>query len=227
MKHIMNQSIVGTLLMLLILGAIPIQVNAQQQQIKAAGATAVEYAQGSDIRHKFVKIADKTWRQGPEAWKLTYREAGLDEWTITLSRPDTNSGLETKVVVDLKNKKLQMYNSPGFAPTGFSITNVEGTAGGGTSNAGSAPVQNVALGKPARQSSTAFGAEASRAVDGNTNGLWSLKSVTHAILNQPDPWWEVDLGALYNVSEIKLFKRTDCCTQLLDNYRIFRSGLAS
>lgn len=81
-------------------------------------------------------------------------------------------------------------------------------------------LQNVALGKQARQSTTAFGAEANRAVDGNTNGLWGNRSVTHTILDQPDPWWEVDLGALYDISEIKLFKRTDCCTQLLDNYRI-------
>lgn len=39
---------------------------------------------------------------------------------------------------------------------------------------------NVALGKPATQSSTAFGGDASRATDGNTDGVYGRSnSVTH------------------------------------------------
>ena len=84
-------------------------------------------------------------------------------------------------------------------------------------------LQNVAKGKNARQSSTAFGAVAGRAVDGITVGRWGSRSVTHTNLNQPDPWWEVDLGANYDISEIKIFKRTDCCTAVLKNFRILYS----
>ncbi|MCB1025574.1 MAG: hypothetical protein KDB79_14350, partial [Acidobacteria bacterium] len=127
-----EQIIAGWLIVLMFLGLLPSSTFAQQQQIKAAGTTAVEYAQGYDVKYKFVKIADKTWRQGPEAWNLTYREAALDEWTITLSRTDPSSGAEQKVVLDLQQKQVLIYNRPGYAPTGFSITNVEGTAGGGT-----------------------------------------------------------------------------------------------
>lgn len=60
----------------------------------------------------------------------------------------------------------------------------------------------------ATQSSIVFGAVASRAVDGTTLGLWSVKFVTHTELKGVDPWWQVDLGANYDISEIKLFKLT-------------------
>ncbi len=38
---------------------------------------------------------------------------------------------------------------------------------------------HVTLGKPTTQSNTAHGGQASRAVDGNTNGHWSRGSTTH------------------------------------------------
>src|SRR6185369_12942796 len=67
---------------------------------------------------------------------------------------------------------------------------------------------NVAAGKPATQSSTFT--SAALAVDGNTNGDFAAGSVTHTH-SDPAPWWEVDLGAQYAVSQVKLFNRTDCC----------------
>ena len=84
---------------------------------------------------------------------------------------------------------------------------------------------NVALGKPARQSSE-YGdgaAPASLAVDGITDGNFSVGSVTHTAEGpgggSTDPWWEVDLGADYELSRLTLHKRTDCC---LDRWREFR-----
>lgn len=51
---------------------------------------------------------------------------------------------------------------------------------------------NIARGKPTKQSSTANGGLASRAVDGNANGQWAAK--TFALTNiQTNPWWRVDL----------------------------------
>ena len=49
---------------------------------------------------------------------------------------------------------------------------------------------NLALGKPAVQSSTGYGGTADRAVDGNTNGdYFAGRSVSHtAENNQPQPW---------------------------------------
>ncbi len=81
---------------------------------------------------------------------------------------------------------------------------------------------NVARGKTATQSSTGFGGPANRAVDGNTSGAWGNRSVTHTNLDN-QPWWQVDLGAAYDISEIKIFNRTDCCKERLNQFRIIYS----
>jgi hypothetical protein len=36
-----------------------------------------------------------------------------------------------------------------------------------------------------------------------------------------NPWWQVDLGANYNVNKIQIWNRTDCCSERLTNYRIW------
>ena len=74
--------------------------------------------------------------------------------------------------------------------------------------------QNVALGKPATQSSTYGDAGAGRAVDGNTDGQFSHGTVTHT-QDGDDEWWEVDLGAAYLVERIVLWNRTDCAGERL------------
>ena len=68
--------------------------------------------------------------------------------------------------------------------------------------------KNVALGGQATQSSTGLEAVAGRAIDDNTDGSWSGNSVSHTS-NQPNPWWEVDLGASRPTNRIVIFNRTD------------------
>ncbi|KAA1245540.1 S8 family serine peptidase [Aquimarina sp. RZ0] len=81
---------------------------------------------------------------------------------------------------------------------------------------------NLALNKPATQSSTGFGGAASRAVDGNTNGNYSNGSVTHT--NREIGWWRVDLGDVYNISSINIHNRTDsCCTNRLNGASLYVS----
>ena len=81
---------------------------------------------------------------------------------------------------------------------------------------------NLALNKPASQSSTAYGSSASRAVDGNTDGSWFASSVTHTN-SEYRPWWEVDLDSVQNIGSIKLFNRTDCCSDRLSDFYVFVS----
>ena len=84
---------------------------------------------------------------------------------------------------------------------------------------------NLALGKAATQSSTFPGYAsdgASSAVDGNTDGNFSDGSVTATNLD-PNPWWEVDLGASAAVSSIVIWNRTDCCGSRLGDYWVFVS----
>ncbi|ADG69043.1 protein of unknown function DUF1549 [Planctopirus limnophila DSM 3776] len=75
-------------------------------------------------------------------------------------------------------------------------------------NASVPDTSNLALHKPARQSSTDFGGAAERAVDGNTGGDFYQNSVTHTAVSQ-DPWWEVDLQQVSEIDEIVLWNRTD------------------
>lgn len=67
---------------------------------------------------------------------------------------------------------------------------------------------NIALGKPATQSSTDYGGEAKRANDNNIDGNFNNNSVTHTAA-QDDPWWEVDLGEVKPIDEVWLHPRTD------------------
>ena len=81
---------------------------------------------------------------------------------------------------------------------------------------------NIALKKPARQSTTAFGGKASRAVDGNTDGQWGNNSVTHTS-DERSAWWEVDLGDVYEIDRIIIWNRQDCCWERLQNFFILTS----
>ena len=80
-------------------------------------------------------------------------------------------------------------------------------------------VNNLALNKSVLQSTTAHGGEASRAVDGNTSGIWGDNSVTHTNKGIGE-WWKVDLGATENIGDIILYNRTNCCMNRLDNITI-------
>ena len=77
---------------------------------------------------------------------------------------------------------------------------------------------NVALGRPTSQSSTAYNGISSRAVDGDINGAWSGKSVTHTS-STSNPWWKVDLDATTSIDKIIIYNRTDsCCSSRLSNF---------
>ncbi|WNR45548.1 galactose-binding domain-containing protein [Paenibacillus roseipurpureus] len=81
---------------------------------------------------------------------------------------------------------------------------------------------NVALNKPATQSSTSYNAYASRAVDGNSDGNWNAGSVSHTS-TEANAWWQVDLGSVQDIHNIQVFNRTDCCGARLSEYYVFVS----
>jgi NedA-like, galactose-binding domain len=88
-----------------------------------------------------------------------------------------------------------------------------------------APVSDLALNQPATQSSTyAPGfTDASKAVDGNTDGVYADGSLTHTNLDA-NAWWEVDLGASVAVGSIVVWNRADCCGNRLSDYWVFVSN---
>ncbi|KQC28678.1 discoidin domain-containing protein [Flagellimonas eckloniae] len=78
---------------------------------------------------------------------------------------------------------------------------------------------NLALNGTATQSTTLGGAEASRAIDGDTNGNFSGGSISAA--EGPNAWWEVDLGGNYNIDDINVFNRTNnCCSSRLSDFTV-------
>ena len=87
---------------------------------------------------------------------------------------------------------------PGPART-LSLAEVEIESGG----------ENVARGGRASQSSVAWDGVPERAIDGNDDGAYAAGGQTHTVEDQPDPWWEVDLGREHAVERVRLYNRTD------------------
>ena len=81
------------------------------------------------------------------------------------------------------------------------------------------PLENIALGKRVSQSSTAFGGDASRAVDGKTDGDFGHQSVTHTNF-QSKPWWQVDLDSEETIRQINIYNRTDTASNSLSNFHV-------
>lgn len=76
------------------------------------------------------------------------------------------------------------------------------------------PDRNLALGRPARQSSEA-GGPATRAVDGNVNGSFAAGSVTHTGAEK-HAWLEVDLGDVMRVGRVRVWNRDEVSERLSD-----------
>lgn len=74
------------------------------------------------------------------------------------------------------------------------------------------PTPNLALNQPAKQSSTSQWSQpndARGAVDGNVSGGYGFHTES-----EPNAWWQVDLGAVKALAEIRIFNRRDCCSEL-------------
>uniref|UniRef100_I3JM04 Fucolectin tachylectin-4 pentraxin-1 domain-containing protein n=1 Tax=Oreochromis niloticus TaxID=8128 RepID=I3JM04_ORENI len=77
------------------------------------------------------------------------------------------------------------------------------------------PLQNVALNKQTVQSSTwnAVGIPF-KGVDGCRTEFWGYSCCTHTSTQQ-NPWWRVDLLAVYKVTAVTIINRQDCCSERL------------
>lgn len=76
---------------------------------------------------------------------------------------------------------------------------------------------NIALGKSSSQSSVGFQGTPGFGNDGNTSGIYGYAagSVFHTGFEQG--WWEVDLGASTGIDTVRLWNRTDCCSNRSSN----------
>ncbi|CAG2218646.1 unnamed protein product [Mytilus edulis] len=82
---------------------------------------------------------------------------------------------------------------------------------------------NVAQHKQTTQSSTYTegNTKSENAVDGNYEQDMMLTRCSHTAISSNQPhWWAVDLGAIYTISHVVIFGRSDCCSERLSNFNI-------
>ena len=80
--------------------------------------------------------------------------------------------------------------------------------------------ENVAQLGEAKQVSTDFDGPPQLAIDGNTDGNYAAKSVSHTGMAD-NPWWEVDLKSDQPLDRIVVWNRTDAGTEArLNNWRV-------
>ena len=76
----------------------------------------------------------------------------------------------------------------------------------------------MAYQKPARQSTTyAPDAQASKAVDNNTDPHYYSHSCAVTQRESQGSWWQVDLLQPYNIYSVVITNRGDCCGQYSDD----------
>ncbi|XP_035693791.1 fucolectin-1-like [Branchiostoma floridae] len=84
---------------------------------------------------------------------------------------------------------------------------------------GSAQGQNIALNKPANQTSTARNAPAGLAVDGNLNTDFSAGSCSLTSTEDNPSWW-VDLGQTHIIDRVDIYNRQDNYWDRINHFNI-------
>merc|ERR1712141_164153 len=91
-----------------------------------------------------------------------------------------------------------------------------------SSNINNFKIKNIAREGKASQSdnySSRYGL-AHVAIDGNKDGRWSGKSVTHTRSHGKAAWWRLDFSKMYYVSVIRIWNRLDCCSNRLNGVTV-------
>jgi Concanavalin A-like lectin/glucanases superfamily len=85
---------------------------------------------------------------------------------------------------------------------------------------------NIALSKPTIQSTTA--AASSKAVDGNTDGVYANGSVASTAQGrvEMEAWWSLDLGSVAQIDSIVIWSRSDLDTNFIKGFYLFVSDSA-
>lgn len=82
---------------------------------------------------------------------------------------------------------------------------------------------NLALHKLAKQSGMETGSPAQLVVDGKTDGNFAHGTVSHTS-NDPNAWLDIDIGKSDRIDSVKIWNRTDCCSERLNSFWVFISN---
>jgi hypothetical protein len=97
---------------------------------------------------------------------------------------------------------------------------------------GTAVASDLARNAAVSQSSTAYGAVAANATDGIKTSLpygysrllgGDLVLYASNTTSEDTPWWEADLGDVYELDELVIWNRSDCCWEEISDFHVFVS----
>lgn len=165
-------------------------------------------------------------------YALTVSKAGTGSGTVTSSPAGINCGADCSenynsgTVVNLTATAAAGSTFAGWSGnadcTDGSVTMTAARSCTATFNANPTST-NLAVGKLTFQSSNLNGTYPSQlAADGNPNGNFFSGSVTHTNF-EAQAWWQVDLGSVSSINQIKIWNRTDCCPERLSNFYVLVS----
>ena len=176
---------------------------------RADGSTLVEWSTAWDRDNELLTY--KLYRDGAKTPVYTTTAAS------TFWRTPTIDFIDTTVTAGTHSYLFKVSDPDGNTTTSTATTATIATAGTTSTSA------DLALNQPTSESSLGYGGVPSRAVDGNTDGVYGDNSVTHTGTDA-NSWWQVDLQAASTVGAITISNRTDCCTSRLSDYYVFASA---
>ncbi len=201
----------------------PEVVKTASAAVKPAPAVALKSdPKGGVTIYEHINFGGRTCSFGVGTYDITATEYNdiissikvMSGWKVTIYEHWQTTGANVEITSDVADLNSVKFND---IMSGLVVERVSASSAGGVS---------VAKGKQCKASSVAYGGVASRACDGNTNGAFGLGSCTHTN-DENDPWWEVDLGSIYDVSKITIWNRTDeCCWNRLQGFYVMCSETA-
>ena len=79
--------------------------------------------------------------------------------------------------------------------------------------------------RPTKAGPQGWGGKSARAVDGNKSGHWNHKTCTHSRHNKgAQNWWRVDLGRPHHIGHVRIWNRTDCCSNRINGAKVYAGG---
>jgi Tfp pilus assembly protein PilV len=189
------------------------------EQVPARACTQNEFV---DSKNRFKREA-----------QVTYAEVageGIVTVLVQVTWNDSGKVITSEATVEMRSTLLADYDPPPFvplpppspipSPSPIPTPSPSPSPSPLPTPSPSPIPTNIALSKPVIQISTLAAAEnpiPERAVDGNTNGNYYAGSVTHTN-SHANAWWQVDLGAVYDITQINIYNRTDAAQTRLTNF---------
>ena len=218
MKHL------NSLVICLILSSCLAGVYGQKVEAPVAQSVIIADLGSSNAIGYFEEKTNDVWESSIKDQKLTYTETRRDQWTVYLQEFESDQsvtlnlwtqkvafgGVEKYAVLSSSSEAVPDKYLPKESPTPV--------AGGGTSS-------NIAKGKPAKHSSQ-YGTQANNGAHLANDGIVQNANqggLLHHTNKEANPWWEVDLQGRFDISSIKLYNRTNCCPERLNNFTILVS----